>query len=93
MKAIKIYAHITFWILFFSLMIGNIYVFAKGVQLSNEIHQFETGLGTLAQENRELETKIYKRTSFQYAASISAELDFMKRAEPLYVGEPGYAQN
>jgi hypothetical protein len=93
MNIAKKYAQFGFWILFFGLMVANIYVFGRGVQLSNEIHEFESEIALIEKENLELETEIYARDSLQYAASISAELDFVKRAQPLYVGEPGYAQN
>jgi hypothetical protein len=81
-----------FWISFFGLTIANIYVFGRGVKLSNEIHHFESELTKIKKENVELETSLYKRNSLQYAASISAELDFVKKAKPLYVGESGFAK-
>lgn len=79
--------------MFFGLMVGNIYIFGQGVQLSNEIHRFEEEITQISKENLELETQIFQRNSLQHAATVSAEMDFVKRAQPVYVGEPGYAQN
>ncbi|MCX7996742.1 MAG: hypothetical protein N2691_03200 [Patescibacteria group bacterium] len=79
------------WILFFSLMMGNVYVFVKGVELSDRIHTFESEINMLKQQNSELETKIYKAESITYAASLAAELDYGKKSEPVFFGEKKYA--
>lgn len=80
-----------FWIGFFGLMIGNMYVFIQGIRLSDEIQRFEQDIVQLKKENIEIETTIYKVDSLQYAASLSAQMDYVKKADPLYLGKPGYA--
>lgn len=70
--------------LFFALMIGNIYVFVTGVTLSDRIHTYEKEITKLRQENIELETKVFKNESITYAASIAADLEYTKQAEPVF---------
>lgn len=72
------------WILFFGLMIGNIYVFITGVTLSDRIHTYENEISKLRQENIVLETKVFKHESITYAASVAADLEYTKQAEPVF---------
>ncbi len=87
----KLLANSAIWFVFFGLMIGNVYVFMQGISLSDQIHQYENDMKQLRQENIELETRIYKVESITYAASLAAELDYNKKAEPVFFGEKKYA--
>ncbi len=82
------------WVLFFALMAGNIYVFITGVSLSEDIHRFETEIEQLRQENIELETKVFKAESIEYAASLAADLDYTEKTEPVFFdNDTKYAYN
>lgn len=87
----KLLARTGIWIMFFALMIGNVFVFLQGVSLSESIHLFEKEINSMKQENVELETKLYKVESIGYAASLAAELDYTKKSEPVFFGESKYA--
>lgn len=87
-------AKFSIWVLFFSLMAGNIYVFLSGIQLSNDIHQFESEIEELKQENSELEKQVLKVESIDYAASVAADLDYTKKADPVFFeNDTKYAYN
>lgn len=87
----KFLANSAIWFVFFGLMIGNVYVFMQGISLSDQIHNFESDIKNLRQENTELETRIYKIESITFAASLAAELDYNKKSEPVFFGEKKYA--
>lgn len=83
----------TIWILFFSLVIGNVYVFMHGVKLGDEIGFYENEIKKLRKENTQLEQKVYKIDSVTYAASIAAELDYVYSDNALYIDQKGFAFN
>jgi cell division protein FtsL len=87
----KVFANCCIWVLFFGLMVGNIYVFVSGLTLSDQIHTFEKEISNLHQQNSDLETKVYNMESITYAASLAAELDYNKKTEPVFFGEHAYA--
>ena len=89
----NVFANCFIWVLFFGLMIGNVYVFVSGLTLSDQIHTFENQITKLRQENTDLETKVYKVESITYAASLAAELDYDQKTEPVFFGEHAVAFN
>ncbi len=90
----KTLTNITLWVLFFGLMIGNIVVFISGVQLSEDIHSYELEIEKLDEDNALLETKVLQIESMEFAATIAAELDYTKKAEPVsFENENRYAYN
>lgn len=91
MKAIT---NLTLWVLFFGLMIGNIVVFISGVQLSEDIHTYEQEIQEIEDENALLETRVLQIESMEFAATIAAELDYTKKADPVsFENENRYAYN
>lgn len=81
------------WLLFFGLMIANVYVFVSGVQLSDDLSRYDSEISRLNQENLELEKKVYSVESLTHAASIAAELNFTNAAPPVYLDEQRFALN
>ena len=80
-------------LIFLALIAGNIFVFVYSLNLSDDINHFEKGIEKLHQENLNLENNIYEVDSLQYAASMAAKLDFIKKAEPSYLENLKYAKN
>lgn len=81
------------WLLFFALMIANVYVFVSGVKLSDELSHYDSEISRLNQENLELEKRVYSVESLTHAASIAAELNFTNAAPPVYLDEQRFALN
>lgn len=73
------------------LISSNIYLFLRGVNLSNEIHIFENKISKLEKENDRFESEIYKIQSHTQSASIAAELNFGKFNAPIYGTSKKYA--
>lgn len=89
----KLLAKQAIWLLFFGLMIANVYVFVSGVQLSDELSRYDSEIARLDQENLELEKKVYSVESLTHAASLAAELQFTNAAPPVYLDEQHFALN
>lgn len=89
----KLLAKQAIWLLFFGLMIANVYVFVSGVQLSDELSRYDSEIAMLNQENLELEKKVYSVESLTHAASLAAELQFINVAPPIYLDEQRFALN
>lgn len=70
---------------FTGLLVLNIWVFTKGIHLSNDISKFEHKTNVLKKENMELEAQLYDINSLKYTSSIAANLDFSKKAEPYFL--------
>lgn len=86
-KAFKI-----FFVLFLGILIvSNITLFVKGVNIGNEIYALEKKIAVLQHENTRFETEIFKNQSHIRSASIAAELSFGKFNAPLYSASPKYA--
>ncbi len=83
----------TIWLIFFALLATNIFIFLHSIKLSDEINHFEKEISALHQENLQLANKIYAVDSFQNAASLAAQLDFTKKAQPVYLDDLKYALN
>lgn len=82
---------LTIWIAFFLLISVNVFIFLSGMKLSKQINYFEKETKRLHQENIDLEKKAYEADSLQYAASVAAQLDFTKKAEPYFLENLRYA--
>ncbi len=81
------------WLVFIGLLVCNVFIFLHSIELSDEINHFENEIARLHQENLNLSDKIYEVDSFQHAASLAAQLDFSKKAQPLYLDDLKYALN
>lgn len=77
----------------FIIIVSNIYIFVSGINLSNEISKYEKDIIILHKENIELEKISTGDVSFQKAASLAAELDFTKKAVPVYLNNLVVALN
>ena len=86
----KIFANFI-WLIFFGLLIGNIWIFISGIKLSEGVNRFEKETTRLHQENIELDKKIDEVTSLQYTASMAAKLDFTEKPTPLVIENAPYA--
>ncbi len=80
-----------FWALSLTLILINAYVFISGMQLAGEINYFEKQIHDFHKENLELEKKASNFKSYQYAASMAAKLDFVKKPTPIYIEGLKYA--
>lgn len=89
----KLIAKQTIWIVFFILLLANVYVFVSGVALSDEISKFDIETTKLHQQNLELEKKLYSVESLNYAASMAAQMNFSNAAPPVYLDEQRFALN
>lgn len=81
------------WFFIFVLALGNIAVFASSMQVGNEIHRFETETQYLHKTNSELERKIYQTSSLQNASERAIQLEYTKKAEPIFLERLKYALN
>jgi hypothetical protein len=80
-------------LLFFILLIANTGIFVSGMHLGDDINRFEDEIKKLDQENTILEKEVYRVESLQYAASLSAKLNFVRQSQPLYFENLKYALN
>lgn len=80
-------------VIFLALMVVNVFVFMSGIKLSDDISKYDSETLALKKENTELEKQVYEISSLQYAASISAQLDFSQQTKPLYFTSFKYALN
>lgn len=80
-------------ILFFILLVANTGIFVSGMYLGDDINRFDSEIKKLNRENTLLEKEVYHAESLQYAASLSAKLNFVKQAQPIYFENLKYALN
>jgi len=71
--------------------IGNITVFAKSVQLSDNIVTLETDIQKVKKENVELEKKLYSQNSMENLEIMAKQLGFLKQAGPISLDDQHYA--
>lgn len=90
MKAILKNALIVF---FFILLISNVGIFVSGMYLGDDINRYDGEVTKLTRENSILEKEVYQVGSLQYAASLSAHLNFTKQSQPVYFENLKYALN
>ncbi len=79
--------------LFFLLLVANTGIFVSGMYLGDDINRFEGEIKKLNRENAILEKEVYQFGSLQYAASLSAKLNFTKQSQPVYFENLKYALN
>ncbi len=78
----------------FLVLIGaNVFIFLSGMKVSEQINFYETETKKLKQENIDLEKKAYAAESLQNAASVAAQLEFTKKAEPYFLENLRFALN
>lgn len=78
--------------LFFILvLVMNVYLYMSGMQLSNQIHEYETHITQLKKDNLVLEQQRASMQSLSYAKQIAASMSFTKDATPLYIEQPHIA--
>lgn len=80
-------------VLFFILLIANTGIFVSGMYLGDDINRFDGEIKKLTRENATLEKEVYQAESLQYAASLSAKLNFTKQSQPVYFENLKYALN
>lgn len=81
----------TLLVLLFTLVAINVYIFVAGMYLSDDINRFDLEIKKLTRENLMLERQVYEAQSLQYAASLSAKLDFTKKSQPIFFESLKYA--
>ena len=81
----KLIRRLIFTILFFTLIVSNLSIFVSSISLGAKINYFEIETSKLHMQNIELEKKAYQVNSYQSIASDAAQLDFVKKAEPMYI--------
>jgi hypothetical protein len=69
------------------------YIFVSGIVLGNQITHFEQEIKKIHQQNVELDKQTSHLDSLEYAASIAASLDFVKRSTPIVLDNLKYALN
>lgn len=74
-----------------ALLIGNIFMFASSVKISDQITYIETKIEGVRKENSEIQQKILAENSLQTLEFIAKQTGYTKEAEPYYLGETGYA--
>lgn len=79
--------------LFICLIVINLFIFVSGIKIGSQVNSLEKNINKLKKENLNLENKVVELDSYQYAASLAATLDFTARSQPIYIGNPPYAQN
>ena len=81
------------WPVFFILLIVNVFIFVKSIDLGNDINYFEKEIKQIHQKNTELANQTYRIDSLQYTASVAAEFEFTQQAKAIYLDNLKYAFN
>lgn len=81
------------WMALPVLILVNMSIFVSGIVLANQISRFEQETKKIHQENIVLSTKTSHLDSLEYAASVAASLDFVKRFTPIVLENLKYALN
>jgi len=81
------------WIIMPVLLFANMFIFVSGIVLGNQISHFEKETKKIHQQNVELDRQTSHLDSLDYAASIAASLDFVKRSPPIVLENLKYALN
>ncbi len=77
--------------LFLGLVVVNLYIFVSSMSLSQQVSYFEQETKKLQKDNLGLQKKAFEADSLQFAASVAAQLDFTKKAEPYFLENLGFA--
>ncbi|MGB4966215.1 MAG: hypothetical protein WBO77_03865 [Microgenomates group bacterium] len=73
-------------------MIGvNIYLFAQGIVVSDNVQKLELSTQKLKTENSELQAKLYNINSLSNLELIAQDLGFTQKSQPLFLDTPAYA--
>ena len=81
------------YVIFAALLTLNVYIFISSMYLGDEINRFDSQIKKYTFENSMLEKEVYKAQSLQYAASLSAHLNFTHQQQPVYFENLKYALN
>lgn len=87
----KRYITYTFSLLFFVLLLVNVFIFVSSIRLSEEINQYEKNTAKLKQKNEDLENQIYRIDSLQHARFVAPQMNFTVVSSPLYLNGLNYA--
>jgi uncharacterized protein YxeA len=79
------------WSVLTLLVIINIGLFVKSINLSGEINTFEKETRRLHEQNIQLEKETSYYDSYQFAASQAASFGFVKKSTPLFLENLKYA--
>lgn len=71
--------------IFVLLILLNIWIFTKGMHLSQDINNFEIQTSKLRKENMELEADLYRINSLNNTLKIAEKLAFTKKASPYFL--------
>lgn len=82
---------IAYGILIAVLIAANVYLFAKGIVVSDTVQRLEIATEKLKIENSDLQTKLYKINSLSNMDLIATDLGFTKKAEPIFLNAPAFA--
>lgn len=78
--------------LLLTLMVAvNIYLFAQGIVVSDNVQRLEIATQKLKNENSELQAQLYKVHSLSNLELIAQDLGFTKKTPPLFLDTPAYA--
>ncbi len=88
----KITTHV-FVTLFFAILTANIFVIISSMNLSKDIHSFDTQIKAIEQENVELEKQTADGESFTYTSTFKEKWGFTKNVKSVAVGELQVALN
>ena len=80
-----------FWSSLVIILVINIFVFVANIYLSEEIKIYDKKINILRQENLDLETRVFKVSSYEMMASMAAQLNFIKKEIPIYLEDLKYA--
>ena len=74
-----------------ALLLGNIFIFASSVKLTDSITKLESETQRIRKENGQLRQKLYAENSLQTLEYIAGKSGFTQQAEPFYLGKTDYA--
>jgi len=80
-----------FWFFLVLFLSINIFVFVGNIYLGEEIKVYDKKISVIRQENLDLETKIFKLSSYETIASLAAQLNFVKDEMPIFIENLKYA--
>lgn len=81
----------TFFITVLVLMVANIILFSKTMEMTDRLLQLESSIGKLKYENQLLQKKYYSTASLTGLEKLASDLGFEKHAETVYLEQLDYA--
>lgn len=73
------------WFLVVALLVCNVGMFLYDIQLSDKVKYYEGEISSYKEENKSLEKNLNKIESLSFAASQAAEMNFNKKANPIFL--------